>query len=339
VYVVEQGALVSMKDGRLVVSRGSAMLRDIRLAEVDQLAVLGNVTITSHAARALLRKGVDTIYLTMGGSFLGRSATDIEEYLTQKAQHVTLADSGVALKLAKRFVVAKIGNQRRVIRARGAGMRSRSSRRCSWRSAWHRKRSTTRATWTNCEESKARAAAEYFRAFGVLLKRRDRVEGTKGRAAARSGEMSCSASGTTMIGNVMMGSVETRGFDHISARSMPSPTAAVALPRLIEEFRPILVDTTVLTVLKNPPSKTRRLADSLVPRKARLSAKKNSCAARRWIPLKGTRQKFSDFFREKRAARRVPIIFQQEKRLSFWEKVGENPAMGERRFGVRGAVL
>ena len=75
-YIKEQGATVQKMGERIVVSKNQAKLLDIPVIQIENMAVIGNVQITTPALHMLMERGVDVSYLTYGGRFLGSTAAE-----------------------------------------------------------------------------------------------------------------------------------------------------------------------------------------------------------------------------------------------------------------------
>ncbi|MBI4820414.1 MAG: CRISPR-associated endonuclease Cas1 [Deltaproteobacteria bacterium] len=266
VYVLEQGAQVQVSGGRLFVARGRDELRSVPIEEVEQLALMGNVSLTAPATRALLRRGIDTVFLTRSGSFVGRLTTGFSKnILLRRAQHQRFADPAFALPIAKRIVAGKIANQRRVL---ARAQRKRASdplakALVSLRLAEEKLREELRprpgselgAANTEGELDRLRgveghASAIYFGVFGELV-RAPGIEwsGRKRRPPPDPINVLLSF-GYTMLGNLISGQSEQAGFDpyfgvmHTAEYGRPSLSLD-----LIEELRPLLVDSTAIMVL------------------------------------------------------------------------------------------
>ena len=72
VVVNEQGAQIALKGGELVVAREKALLARVRLAEIAQVVAMGSIELTSAARAELLKRGIDTVFLTQRGQYRGR---------------------------------------------------------------------------------------------------------------------------------------------------------------------------------------------------------------------------------------------------------------------------
>ncbi|HDN78999.1 MAG TPA: hypothetical protein ENG33_00880, partial [Chloroflexi bacterium] len=64
VYVREQGAVVRKKGERIVVTKDGREIMDIPLIHLDQLAIIGNVQLTTPAVALLLQNEVDVVFFS-----------------------------------------------------------------------------------------------------------------------------------------------------------------------------------------------------------------------------------------------------------------------------------
>lgn len=116
-YVQEQGASIGKDGETLVVKRRREVIHRVRLIEVSQVCLWGNVQITTQALRELSQREIPVCYFTYGGWFVsiahGMSHKNVE--LRQK-QFSAAADTDASLALARSFVDAKIRNCRTMLR-------------------------------------------------------------------------------------------------------------------------------------------------------------------------------------------------------------------------------
>ncbi len=71
IYVQEQGSVVSVRGGRLEVFKDKDRLDSLRLIDVGQLCLQGNVSVTPQAMRELLSREVPVCWFSYGGWFSG----------------------------------------------------------------------------------------------------------------------------------------------------------------------------------------------------------------------------------------------------------------------------
>lgn len=112
-YVKEQGSIVGRRGERLVISKGGAVLEEVPISHVTQLALMGNVQLTSQAVATLLAKEVEVVFLSSYGKYRGRlSGTGSKNARLRHRQLQTLNDEPSMLAIAKAIVDGKINNQR-----------------------------------------------------------------------------------------------------------------------------------------------------------------------------------------------------------------------------------
>lgn len=117
IYVREQGACVHKSNLQLAVQKGKYILKKVPLSYVEQLAVFGNVQITTQLMQYLLQQGVEIHYFTYGGKYLGCSKGEHSRNIFLRcAQYELFADMEKRVMIARILVDGKIGNQIAVIR-------------------------------------------------------------------------------------------------------------------------------------------------------------------------------------------------------------------------------
>lgn len=113
VYIKEQGSIVGRHGERLVVSKGGAILEEVPIAQISEVALMGNVQLTTQAVATLLEKEVEVVFLSSHGKYRGRLAgTGSKNARLRHQQLRKLGDEAVTLNVAKAVVDGKVGNQR-----------------------------------------------------------------------------------------------------------------------------------------------------------------------------------------------------------------------------------
>ncbi|MBO4313519.1 MAG: CRISPR-associated endonuclease Cas1 [Desulfovibrio sp.] len=114
-YVTTQGSRIE-KDGRRLIVRSERGAEPLFVSVLEQLILVGNVAMTAPARRLLLKEGIDTVFMQKNGRYLGRMHTkDPANVLLRKRQFLLTDDSDFRMRVAKRMVLGKIGNQATVI--------------------------------------------------------------------------------------------------------------------------------------------------------------------------------------------------------------------------------
>ncbi len=117
-YVQEQGARVGL-DGEVleVRSRDRGLIGKARLFELSQLVLLGNVQVSAQAIRELCGRGIPVCWMSFGGWLSGfAEGLGHNNVELRRAQFRAAEDTGAALRLARRFVRNKVANCRTLLR-------------------------------------------------------------------------------------------------------------------------------------------------------------------------------------------------------------------------------
>lgn len=123
VYVMEQGASVGKSGEVLEVRRERAVLQEIRLIDISQLCLYGNITVSAQAIYALSSRGIPICHFSYGGWFhsITQGLPGRNVGLRQR-QFALVADAAVALSLAREVVCVKIKNCRTLLRRNGSNV-------------------------------------------------------------------------------------------------------------------------------------------------------------------------------------------------------------------------
>src|SRR5579883_2086459 len=85
----------------------------IPLAKVDDVVVIGEVTMTASALHLLLERNIEVTFLSYFGKYKGRLSPPFSRNaLLRMAQHRAHQDMTKRSALARRFVIGKLSNQR-----------------------------------------------------------------------------------------------------------------------------------------------------------------------------------------------------------------------------------
>lgn len=115
-YVQEQGARIGL-DGEVLMVKGKEGTTQSRLTNTSQVAVYGNVQISTQAMRMLAERNIPLFFFTFGGWFAGRLiGLDTKNVELRIAQHRAAADVTFCLAFATGIVASKIRNSRTMLR-------------------------------------------------------------------------------------------------------------------------------------------------------------------------------------------------------------------------------
>src|SRR5713101_5992103 len=114
----EDGLLVEIpeKRGTGGVVLAAARKERIPLIKIDEVAALGEITLTASALHLLLERNVEITFLGCYGQFKGRLSPPFSKNsLLRLAQYRAHQDMAKRCELARRFVIGKLSNQRTLL--------------------------------------------------------------------------------------------------------------------------------------------------------------------------------------------------------------------------------
>lgn len=114
-YVTEQGAYVSVRKGRVEVRKDGVELASLRLIDVSQLCLMGNIQVSTQAFRAFFANEIPVCFFTFGGWLSGIAEGLPSKNVELRRRQVIMGSRG-GLEVAQRFVVGKIANSRTLLR-------------------------------------------------------------------------------------------------------------------------------------------------------------------------------------------------------------------------------
>jgi CRISPR-associated protein Cas1 len=256
VYVQARGAKVAKKGETLEISVGDEKVQTVRLGEVSQLVVMGQVYVTTPAIHELMAREVPISWHSFGGWFLGHSiGTGHKNVEIRTAQYRHSFESQACLRLARGLVVAKIQNQRTFLRRNWKGAEPTDSLLEDFQQDI--KRARRAESLPELLGAEGVAAARYFGVFRQMLsqgdggdmpfdfKKRNRRPPTDPVNALLSYAYSLLVRSWT-VALTAVGFDPYRGFYHQPRYGRP----ALSLD-MMEPFRPLIADSSVIQAINN----------------------------------------------------------------------------------------
>jgi CRISPR-associated protein Cas1 len=123
VHVTRPGTLVRKDGESLVICPHDAEPERVLLKDVSYVAIYGPVQVTEQCMQLLLTQGVPVSHHTSAGRLLGLSAPMLSQNIhLRRAQFRAADDPARTLEAARALVLAKVRNQRTVLRRYGRGV-------------------------------------------------------------------------------------------------------------------------------------------------------------------------------------------------------------------------
>jgi CRISPR-associated protein Cas1 len=115
-YLNSQGMRVGKSGEVIQVREGDELKQEVRLGEVSQINLLGNVQLSTQAVQAFCSSEVPVCYFSQGGWFYGiTSGLNSRNVFLRHRQFMSAEHDGIALRLSRKLVAGKIRNQRTLL--------------------------------------------------------------------------------------------------------------------------------------------------------------------------------------------------------------------------------
>lgn len=250
-YLTTPGSRVTKRGGRVVAIENGEEVASRRLIDVSHIAVFGNVDVGSALLRACFDEGVPVLWLSMGGWLRGAAVgMPSKNVLLRMRQHRAAAIG--AGDIASAFVAGKLRNQRTLLRRHGgeharetvAQLTDLASRAAGERDS---------AALLGIEGTGARL---YFERFGDLVRQDDGL-GTfafadRNRRPPRDPVNALLSFAYALLLKDAVAALVAAGLDpYVGLYHRPGFGRPALALDLIEEFRPLIGDSTVLMLINN----------------------------------------------------------------------------------------
>jgi CRISPR-associated protein Cas1 len=250
-YVQEQGAWIGTSKGRLMIKKEGVVLNDACLKDHDHLVICGNVQIGTQAVHLLAEAGIPIVYLSTGHWFYAMTqGIHLRNAYDRAAQYAIASDSERSLGFARAVVAAKIQNQRTLLRRNADGVPDEILTSLA--------KNAVKAASVQDAQSllgiEGTAARDYFCIFPSMLKDAELAKGFTAEGRSRRPPpdpvnallsfcyaMLAKDCSVALMG---VGLDPWWGLYHRPRHGRP----ALALD-LMEEFRPLIADSAVITAL------------------------------------------------------------------------------------------
>ncbi len=249
-YVKEQGAWLGKSGDELTVKLKGELLTKVRLIDTSQVSLLGNVQMSAQALREITVRGIPVCHFSYGGWFHGMTVGMTHKNVELRIrQYATAADPAAALPLARSFVVGKIKNCRTLLRRH----LKEDPDRLLPSLAEHVQKAEAAGEMASLLGVEGMAAKLYFAGLATLFKSDEAFSfENRNRRPPRDPVNALLSFVYALLVKELTVALSSVGFDpllgfyHRPRYGRPS----LALD-LAEEFRPLIGDSVVLTLINN----------------------------------------------------------------------------------------
>lgn len=255
-YVQARGAKVAKKGETLVITVEDGISQTVRLVDISQLVLLGQIYVTTPTLHELMARDIPVSWHSFGGWFLGHTVgTGHKNVEIRTAQYRASFEPATCLRFAKGLVRAKIQNQRTLLRRNWKGDDSDAADPEGFKQDLRRvQRAESLPELLGAE---GQAAARYFERFSAMIANQDDdwsgFEFTKRNRRPPADPVNALLSyaysllvRAWTVSLTAVGFDAYRGFYHQPRYGRP----ALALD-MMEPFRPLLADSAVIQAINN----------------------------------------------------------------------------------------
>lgn len=253
VYVSTQGASIRLDGHRLLVVVNGEKQAEARLPHTSHISLYGNVQISTQALRSLLGRGIPVHFFTYGGWWSGACVgADSNNVQLRLRQYHAAEDAEQCLMLARRWVHSKIANSRTLLRRNHHAAPAVVLNELRFLAQ--------KALKAESAESllgiEGTAARTYFGEFAGMLTETSLAAGYswegRNRRPPRDRLNALLSFAYSLLTKEVLSACRTAGLDPLLGfyhrPQFGRPSLALDL---MEEFRPIIADSTVLLAINN----------------------------------------------------------------------------------------
>lgn len=250
-YAQEQGGYVGKSGEEITVKKQGSVVAKIRLMELSHICLFGSVQISTQAVQQLMQREIPVLYFSYGGWFNGLCTGMPHKNIELRRRQYRASESETALQIAKSLVHDKIQNSRTLLR--------RNSNVDAEAAMNELKQMEDRSLNANAFDSllgiEGNAGRIYFQHFATMIKNKDSADETppfdfqsRNRRPPRDPVNALLSLAYSLLAKDLTLTLLTVGFDpYLGFYHQPRYGRPALALDLMETFRPLIADSTVLT--------------------------------------------------------------------------------------------
>ncbi|MCF6157628.1 MAG: CRISPR-associated endonuclease Cas1 [wastewater metagenome] len=247
-YVHDQGASITKTDGRIVVRKEREILEDLPAKDIERIVVFGNAHITTPAMRFFLERGIDVSLLSYGGRYKGRLQPEFcKDAELRRIQYRQSCSKKTCLHVSKAIVTGKLKNMEFFLKRQKKHTRQVTQALKTIQSGISSVSAASEIDSVRGYEGSS--AAQYYKALSSLFTEDYRFE-RRTHYPPRDKTNALLSLGYTLLYNTFYSIINVVGFDpYLGFYHQVRHGHASLASDLMEEFRAIIVDSTVLLLV------------------------------------------------------------------------------------------
>lgn len=247
-YLTENAAKLSVRENRLVVTKEKEILESVPIETVEAVNVYGNGQITTQCIHECMKREIPIVYYSQNGRFYGRLQSYSHIEVLRQRKQAVFNKNPMALELSKKMIDAKIRNQIVILR-RYAYERQLDFKKEYRQMNLLRKKICGVKSINELMGYEGNAARIYFDVLNKLVAPEFSFQG-RTRRPPKDPFNAMLSLGYSILMNEVYGKLIAKGlnpclgFMHQDRENHPALASD-----LIEEWRMIIVDSTVLSLI------------------------------------------------------------------------------------------
>lgn len=305
IYVYEQGSIITINENRLIITKVNKEIESIPIELIDGVMIFGNIQVSTQSIHKLLSKGINITYLSKKGYNFGRlensNKVNIER---QRLQFKKSEDIFYSLEISKKFIEGKIRNQRTVLLRANKQLKNKEIK----EKIELMKRYIAKIEYVDDIESlmgmEGFCAKIYFDSLNYILNEEYRFK-NRSKRPPRDPFNSIISFGYALLYNEVFNILGSKGLNpYVAFLHKDRNKHAALCSDIMEEFRPILIDTLSIYLLNN---------DKIIKEDFIFNVKNNSVL----LNKDGVSKVVSEF--EKRILQKVSYVKEINYKMNFRE--------------------
>lgn len=252
IYVYEQGSVITINENRLIITKVSKKIETIPIELIDGVMIFGNIQVSTQSIHKLLSKGINITYLSKRGYNFGRlENTNKVNIERQRLQFRQSEDMFYSLEISKEFIKGKIKNQRTVLLRANKYLQNEEIK----ENIKIMKRYIVKIEYVEDIESlmgmEGFCAKIYFDSINYILNEEYRFK-KRSKRPPKDPFNSIISFGYALLYNEVFNIIGSKGLSpYVGFLHKDRNKHAALCSDIMEEFRPILVDTLAIYLLNN----------------------------------------------------------------------------------------
>ena len=252
IYIYEQGSVLNYRENRLIVNYSENDFKSIPIENIDNIIIFGAVQVSTACMQQMLARGVHLTWLSKNGSYFGRlESTSHINIDRQRLQFRKSDDKEFSLNISKQFIKGKSTNQRTVLMRANKLLKNDEMSDIILRMTVYSKKINESKTIEELMGVEGFLTKMYYQGINLIINKEYSFK-QRSKRPPKDPFNSVLSFGYTLLHYEIFTTVVSKGLNPYAAFMHADRHKHPALcSDLMEEWRPILVDSLAIALLNN----------------------------------------------------------------------------------------